>query len=66
MHLAVGVTETRSFVTELERKMKLIRELTHEGVSDVHARSVHIGILDPMLRQHPAYKQGEQFETSKD
>ena len=30
MHPADGVTETRSFVTELERKMGLIRELTHE------------------------------------
>ena len=46
--------------------MKLIRELTHEGVSDVHAKSILIGILDPMTRQHTAYKQSDRFETFKD
>ena len=41
------ITEMRDLVTEMDRKLKLIRDLTHEGVSDVHARSVLIGLLDP-------------------
>ena len=57
------ITETRDLITEMDRKLKLIRDLTHEGVSDVHARSVLIGLLDPMTRQHTAYKQGEAFES---
>ena len=55
------ITETRDLITEMDRKLKLIRDLTHEGVSDVHTRSVLIGLLDPMTRQHAAYKQGEAF-----
>ena len=34
------ITETRDFLTEINRKLKLIRDLTHEGVSYVHVRSV--------------------------
>ena len=58
------MAETRDLITD--RKMKLIRELTHEGVSDVHATSILIGILDPMTRQHTAYKQSDRFEAFKD
>ena len=66
MKPARTITETRDLITELDRKMKLIRELTHEGVSDVHAKSILIGILDPMTRQHTAYKQSDRFEAFKD
>ena len=41
----VQFAETRDIITELDRKMKLIRELTDEGVSDVHAKSILIGIF---------------------
>ena len=58
--------ETRGLITGLDRKMKLIRELTLEGVSDVHAKSILIGILDPMTRQHTAYKQSDRFEAFKE
>ena len=57
------ITEMRDLITEMDRKLKLIRDLTHEGVSDVHARSVLIGLLDTMTRQHTACKQGEAFES---
>ena len=49
------ITETRDLITEMDRRLKLIRDLTHEGVSDVHTRSVLIGLLDPMTRQHAAF-----------
>ena len=52
------ITETPDLIAEKDRKLKLIRDLTHEGVSDVHALSVLIGLLDPMTRQHAAHKQG--------
>ena len=55
------ITETRDFSTEMDRKSKSIRDLTHEGVADVHARSVLIGLSDHMTRQHTAYKQGKAF-----
>ena len=58
--------ETRGLITELDRKMKLFREPTHEGVSDVHTKSILIGILDPMTRQHTADKQSDRFEAFKD
>ena len=66
MKPARTIAETRDLITELDRKMKLIRELTHEGVSDVHAKFILIGILDPMTRQHTAYKQSDWFEAFKD
>ena len=64
MHPAKSITETRNLVTELEMKMKFIRELTHEAVSAVNACSLLIGILDPVTRQ-TAYRQAEKFETFK-
>ena len=65
MKPARTIAETRDIITELDRKMKLIRELTDEGVSDVHAKSILIGILDSMTR-HTASKQSDQFEAFKD
>ena len=38
MKPARTIAETLDLITELDRKMKLIRELTHEEVFDVHAR----------------------------
>ena len=50
--------ETKQLVTEMDRKMHLIDEITDEAVSNNHAKSVLIGILDPMTRQHTAMSQG--------
>ena len=49
---AKTIGETRDLITEMERKLKVIRDLTREGVSDIHAKSVLTGIIDPMTRQH--------------
>ena len=46
--------ETKSLITELERRMKMVEEVTGELISDNHAKSVLVGILDPMTRQHTA------------
>ena len=50
--------ETKSLITELERRMKMVEELTGELISDNHAKSVLVGILDPMTRQHTAMHHG--------
>ena len=57
--------ETLELLTEMERRMKMVRDLTDQGVSDMHARSVLIGIFDPMTRQHTANKLSESFEVFK-
>ena len=42
--------EMRSLVTEMERKMKRVEDITSEEVSEVHAKSVLTSILDPVTR----------------
>ena len=60
-----SVAETRELLTQLERRMKMVRDLTEQGISDMHARSILIGILDPQTRQHTAYRQADPFEQFK-
>ena len=62
---AKSIAETRELLTELERRMKMVRDLTEQGISDLHARSVPIGILDPQTGQHTAYRQADPFEQFK-
>ena len=62
---AKSIAETRELLTELERRMKMVRDLTEQGISDMHARSVLIGILDHQTRQHTAYRQADPFEQFK-
>ena len=64
---ARSIGETWELLTEMERRMKILRDLTDQGVSDMHVRSVLVGILDPMTRQHTAsaHKQSESFEVFK-
>ena len=50
--------ETKSLITELERRMKMVEEVTGELISDNHAKSVLVGILDPMTRQPTAMHHG--------
>ena len=50
--------ETKSLITELERRMKMVEEVTGELISDNHVKSVLVGILDPMTRQHTAMHHG--------
>ena len=37
---ARSIGETRELLTEMERRMKMVRDLTDQGVSDMHVRSV--------------------------
>ena len=62
---AKSIAETRELLTELERRMKMVRDMTEQGISDMHERSVLIGILDPQTRQHTAYRQADPFEQFK-
>ena len=39
--------ETKSLITELERRMKMVEEVTGELISDSHAKSVLVGYLTP-------------------
>ena len=50
---------------EMDRKLKEMRDLTEVNVSDIHAKSVSIGFLDPMTKQHTAHRQGDTFEGLK-
>ena len=62
---AKSVAETRELLTGLERRTKMVRDMTERGIFDMHARSVLIGILDPQTRQHTAYRQADPFELFK-
>ena len=50
--------ETKSLITELERRMKMVEEVTGELISDNHAKWVLVGILEPMTRQQTAMHHG--------
>ena len=47
-------TETRSLITELENKKKVVEEMTEDDIAPMHYKSILLGILDPMTRQHTA------------
>ena len=51
-------SDTRDLMTEIQRKIKNIEDITGEVISDSHAKSVMVGVLDPMTRQHTALYQG--------
>ena len=57
---AKSPAETRALLTEMEQKIKLVEEITGEDVSDNHAKSVLVGILDPTTRQHTAMHHGSK------
>ncbi len=54
----VSPEETR--ITVSERKTKLVEEVTGEEVSEKYAKSMLVGILDPMTRQHTAIHHGNK------
>ena len=41
---AKAVSEAREIIVGVDRKLKAIRDLTEESVSDIHANSVLIGL----------------------
>ena len=52
-------------MTEMDKKVKLIEDLTNEVVSDMHKKSVLIGILDQLTRQHTAMHHGGGYEQMR-
>ena len=61
-HPAKSISETRELLTVLELRTKMVRDLTEQCISDMHARSVLIGILDPQTGQHTAHRQADPLE----
>ena len=59
--------ETKRIVTEIEESMKKLEETMDKDLDEDHAKSVLIGILDPITRQHTCLKHGPEvkFETLK-
>eukprot|EP00973_Karenia_brevis_P061043 8488511-Karenia_brevis.AAC.1 len=49
--------ETKVLITEMERKIKMVDEIGVQ-ISETHAKSVLIGILDPETRKHTATSHG--------
>ena len=45
--------------------MKLVEDVTGEEVSKMHLRSVLVGILDPVTRQHTAMNHSKSYEALK-
>ena len=45
--------ENRSEVEDYQ-----VRDLTEEGVSDMHPKLAFVGFLDPMIKLHADYRQG--------
>ena len=54
-------TETRTLVTEMEQRIKLVEDITGTEVSENHVKSVLVGILDPTTRQHTAMYHGNKY-----
>ena len=42
--------------------MKLVEDVTREEVSEMHARSVLVGILDPVTRQHTTMNHSKSYK----
>ena len=44
-------SETQSLVTERERRTRLAEDLTAKPIDESHAKSILVGLLDPLTRQ---------------
>ena len=44
----------------MDQRLRLAEDITGEDISDNRAKSVLIGILDPLTRQHTAMHQGQK------
>ena len=57
--------ETSALMTEVNRKMKFVEDVTGEEVSEMHVRSLRVGILDSVTRQHTATNHSKSCEAFK-
>lgn len=51
--------ETRTQVMELDRRVKVAEDVTGEPISENHSKSILVGILAPLMRQHTAISRAE-------
>ena len=60
--------ELRKMITEMENKMKTVEDITKVSVNEFHAKSVLMGIMDPLTRQHTAmqHQPGDNFNRLKE
>ena len=57
--------ELLSLITEMDRRMKMLEDVTGEPVPAMMAKAVLIGILDPITRQHTATVHALQYDKLK-
>ena len=62
---AKNSTELMSMITDMDRKMKFLEDVTGEEVPGMMAKAVLIGILDPLTRQHTATLHTLQYDKLK-
>ena len=55
---AKNPAETRSLVTELDKRVKTAEEITGTALDGGMVKSVLVAVLDPMTRQHTAMYHG--------
>ena len=55
---AKSPSETRTLVTELERRVRIAEDVTGESLGDSHLKSILASILDPTTRAHTSTFQG--------
>ena len=55
---AKSPSETRTLVTELERRIRVAEDITGDTVGDSHLKSILASILDPTTRAHTSAYQG--------
>ena len=59
-----ALVETRSRVIEIDRMAKMTHEITGHPVGDGHWKSVLVGMLDPVTRQHTANLMGSKHSAN--
>ena len=57
---AKSPAETRTLVTELERRIRIAEDVTGNVLSDSHIKAILASILDPTTRAHTSAHQGVQ------
>ena len=62
---AKDLKEMRSKVVELDKKMKLVKDVTGVPIDANHAKSVLIGAMDGDTRRHTAEHHSESYEVLK-
>lgn len=63
--LAKAPKDTRVLMTELERKMRVIEDITGVTISDDHTKSVLVGLLDPVTRTQIAARHGQNIKFAE-